>query len=58
MSRRCWRGSLNENLRWSALPATVPPRVTELLRLCLEKNPARRRQAIGDVRIDLEQVGR
>ncbi|MBI3047422.1 MAG: protein kinase [Acidobacteria bacterium] len=39
---------------WSALPAHVPPRVRELLRLCLEKNPKQRRQAASDVRIDLE----
>ena len=41
---------------WNALPASVPWRVRELLRLCLEKNPKRRRQAAGDVRIDLEQA--
>ncbi|MGH9254727.1 MAG: protein kinase domain-containing protein [Vicinamibacterales bacterium] len=41
---------------WSTLPAAVPPRLRELLRLCLEKNPKRRRQAAGDVRIDLEQA--
>jgi serine/threonine-protein kinase len=41
---------------WSALPASLPPRVQELLRLCLEKSSKRRRQAAGDVRIDLEQA--
>jgi len=41
---------------WAALPPSVPPRLRELLRLCLEKNPRRRRQAAGDVRLDLEQV--
>jgi serine/threonine-protein kinase len=39
---------------WSALPAAVPPRIRELLRLCLEKNPKRRRQTAADVRVDLE----
>jgi serine/threonine-protein kinase len=41
---------------WRILPASLPPRVSELLRLCLEKNPTRRRQAAGDVRIDLERA--
>jgi serine/threonine protein kinase len=41
---------------WTLLPANVPPRIQELLRLCLEKNPTKRRQAAGDVRIDIEQV--
>jgi hypothetical protein len=41
---------------WSALPASVPARVRELLRLCLEKDPKRRRQAVGDIRVDLEQA--
>ena len=39
---------------WGALPVSVPPAVIKLLRLCLEKNPKRRRQAAGDVRLDLE----
>ena len=41
---------------WSALVASVPPRLRELVRLCLEKDPRRRRQAAGDVRLDLEQA--
>jgi len=41
---------------WGLLPSSVPPRLRELLRLCLDKNPKRRRQAAGDVRIDLEQA--
>jgi serine/threonine protein kinase len=42
--------------QWDALPQSVPPRLRELLRLCLEKNPRRRRQAAGDVRLDVEQA--
>jgi eukaryotic-like serine/threonine-protein kinase len=41
---------------WSALVASLPPRLRELVRVCLEKNPRRRRQAAGDVRLDLEQA--
>ena len=41
---------------WSRLPANVPARVHELLRLCLEKNPKNRRRNAGDVRIDIERA--
>ena len=41
---------------WAALPPSVPPRLRELLRLCLEKSLRRRRQAAGDVRLDLERA--
>ena len=41
---------------WSALPANLNPRVTELLRRCLEKNPKRRWQAAGDLRAELESL--
>jgi serine/threonine-protein kinase len=42
---------------WTSLPAGVPPRVRELLRRCLVKDPRRRLQAIGDARIELEETG-
>ncbi|HEU5256856.1 MAG TPA: protein kinase [Vicinamibacterales bacterium] len=41
---------------WNALGVSAPPRLRELVRVCLEKNPRRRRQAIGDVRLDLEHA--
>ncbi len=41
---------------WSALPANVPRRMREMLRRCLTKDPRRRLQAIGDVRIELEET--
>jgi serine/threonine protein kinase len=41
---------------WSRLPPNVPPAMQRLVRLCLEKDPKRRRQSAGDVRIDLEQI--
>ena len=37
--------------KWDALPSSVPPRVTNLLRRCLEKNPKQRMHAVGDVRL-------
>jgi eukaryotic-like serine/threonine-protein kinase len=39
---------------WDLLPATVPPRIVDVLRLCLEKNLRTRRSDIADVRIDLD----
>src|SRR5260370_11635318 len=41
---------------WTLLPANVPPRIGELLRLCLEKNAKQRRSNAADVRIDVEQA--
>jgi len=41
---------------WTRLPANVPARVRDLLRLCLEKNPKNRRRDAGDVRIDIERL--
>jgi serine/threonine-protein kinase len=39
-----------------ALPPNVNPRLTELLQRCLEKNPRRRWQAVGDLRADLDAI--
>ena len=41
---------------WTLLPASAPPRIRELLRLCLQKDLKKRRQAAGDIRIDIEQA--
>jgi Tol biopolymer transport system component len=41
---------------WTLVPSNVPPSVVRLLRLCLEKDPRKRRQAAGDVRLDLEHA--
>jgi serine/threonine protein kinase len=41
---------------WTKLPSNLPPSVDRLLRLCLEKDPRKRRQAAGDVRLDLEHA--
>jgi Tol biopolymer transport system component len=39
-----------------ALRPTLNPRLRELLRRCLEKQPKRRWQAIGDVRAEIEMI--
>jgi serine/threonine protein kinase/Tol biopolymer transport system component len=41
---------------WTLLPANIPPSIQKLLRLCLQKDAKKRRQAAGDVRIDIEQA--
>jgi hypothetical protein len=41
---------------WTRLPSDVPPRIRELLRLCLQKDRKKRRQTATDVRIDIEQA--
>ncbi len=41
---------------WNALPADTPPRISELIRRCLNKDPKQRLQAIGDARITIEET--
>jgi hypothetical protein len=38
------------------LPPNVNPRLPEIIQRCLEKNPKKRWQAIGDLRVELEAV--
>jgi serine/threonine-protein kinase len=40
----------------SHLPSNLNPRLPELLKRCLEKNPKRRWQAIGDARAEMETI--
>ena len=40
---------------WSALPATTPAPIRQLLRRCLDKDPKRRLRDIGDARIEIEE---
>jgi eukaryotic-like serine/threonine-protein kinase len=47
---------LQREPEWTLLPSSVPASVQRVVRLCLEKDPRRRRQAAGDVRIDLEHA--
>ena len=41
---------------WNALPASTPTAVRRILRRCLEKDPRKRFQSAGDVRIEIEDV--
>src|SRR5262245_43071226 len=40
----------------SALPATISPRLRALVQRCLEKDPRRRWQAVGDLRYELDAL--
>jgi len=61
--RRLFRGEtisdtmaavLREEIDWTELPAATPRPVVRLLRRCLDRDPRRRLQAIGEARIALE----
>ena len=41
---------------WNALPADTPPRIRELIRRCLLKDPKQRLRDIGEARIAIEEV--
>jgi len=41
---------------WNVLPHSINPRLRDVLRRCLEKDPRRRWHAIADVRLELESV--
>jgi eukaryotic-like serine/threonine-protein kinase len=41
---------------WSRVPATTPLSIVRLLQRCLQKDPRRRLQAIGDARFDMEEA--
>ncbi|MCL4522995.1 MAG: serine/threonine-protein kinase [Acidobacteria bacterium] len=41
---------------WSLLPTNTPPRIRELLRRCLTKDPKQRLRDIGEARIAIEQA--
>jgi serine/threonine protein kinase len=40
----------------TALPAGLNPRIAQLIARCLEKNPRKRWQAMGDLRVELEAL--
>ena len=40
--------------KWEALSTDVPPRVRQVLRICLHKDPRQRPHSIGDVRLALD----
>jgi len=41
---------------WSALPATTPERLKDVLRRCFVKDPRSRARDIGDLRITIEEI--
>ena len=41
---------------WSRLPGATAPRIVALVRRCLQKDPRRRQQHIGDARIEIEEA--
>jgi len=41
---------------WTALPASTPARIRDLLRRCLVKNPRERLRDMGDARLELAQA--
>jgi len=41
---------------WSVLPANTPPRVRELLKRCIRKDPKERLRDIGDARLELGEA--
>ncbi len=41
---------------WNALPKNTPARIRQLVRRCLEKDPRRRLQAIGEARFAVEET--
>jgi serine/threonine-protein kinase len=47
---------LSTEPEWTALPATTPPRIQDLLRRCLEKDVARRLRDAGDATIEIDQA--
>jgi len=47
---------LERDVDWAELPVSCPPRIRELLRRCLQKDPGRRLRDIGDARLELEML--
>ncbi|MEX2015815.1 MAG: protein kinase [Candidatus Hydrogenedentales bacterium] len=49
-------GVLKSDVDFSRLPPRLNPRLTELLRRCLEKNPKKRWHAAADLRVEVESL--
>ncbi len=47
---------LKSDPKWTALPAATPAALRRLIRRCLEKDPKRRLQAIGEARIQIDDL--
>jgi hypothetical protein len=48
---------LERDPQWGALPAHTPAGIGQLLRRCLDKDPKRQLRDIGDVRIEIDEIG-
>ena len=48
---------LREEPDWESLPDGTPAALRRLLRRCLQKDPRRRLRDMGDVRLEIEEVG-
>jgi serine/threonine protein kinase/Tol biopolymer transport system component len=46
---------LKDEPDWEALPESTPPVIRRLLRRCLQKDPSRRLQDAGDLRIEIDE---
>ena len=49
---------LHEPIDFGALPPALPPRLAEMVRRCLERDPKRRLRDIGEARVALEELVR
>ncbi|MCI0416499.1 protein kinase [bacterium] len=47
---------LNQDPDWQVLPNDISPKLRDLVKRCLQKDPHRRLRDIGDARIELEEV--
>ncbi|HET9362590.1 MAG TPA: protein kinase, partial [Vicinamibacterales bacterium] len=47
---------LRADLDWDRLPSNLPPDVQRLLRRCLQRDPKKRLQHIGDARVEIEDL--
>jgi Tol biopolymer transport system component len=47
---------LKSDPKWTALPADAPAALRRLIRRCLERDPKRRLQAIGEARIQIDDL--
>jgi serine/threonine protein kinase len=63
--RRAFRGEtsgdtiaavLDREPDWNVLPPSIPPRVRELVRRCLQKDVRRRTRDAGDIAIEIEEI--
>ena len=47
---------LERDADWSTLPPSIPHRIRELLRRCLQKDSSRRLRDIGDARLEIDEA--